>query len=84
LSRIEGATRLGLARIDHAAELQAARVEAVGYVGSRAMHEITLLSQLEGQLAQLVPSAAGRLHALGDLSALAMAEVVAETVRRVR
>jgi hypothetical protein len=43
-----------------------------------------MLSQLEVQLALLVPSAIPRLQALGDLSALAMADVMSDTVRRVK
>src|SRR5437879_3917552 len=50
LSRIEGQSRLGIARIAQQAELQAERIAAVGYVGKRAMHEVTMLSQLEVQL----------------------------------
>lgn len=84
LSRLEGRGRVELARIDQQADLQAERVAAIGYVGKRAMHEVTMLSQLEVQLSALVPSAVPRLQAVGDLTALAMAEVVSETVRRVK
>ncbi len=84
LSRIEGKSRLGIARIVAQADLQAERVAAIGYVGKRAMHEVTMLSQLEVQLSALVPSATPRLQGIGDLSALAMADVVSETVRRVK
>src|SRR3954452_1947860 len=84
LSRIEGQSRLGIARIAAQADLQAERVAAIGYVGKRAMHEVTMLSQLEVQLSALVPSATPRLQGIGDLSALAMADVVSETVRRVK
>jgi DNA-binding ferritin-like protein len=73
-----------MARINQAADLQAERVAAVGYVGKRAMHEVAMLSQLEQQLSALVPMATARLQGMGDLSALAMAEVVGETVRRVK
>lgn len=84
LSRLEGRGRLELARINQAADLQAERVAAVGYVGKRAMHEVAMLSQLEVQLSAVVPAATVRLQGLGDLTALAMAEVVSETVRRVK
>lgn len=84
LAHLEGRGRLELARIDQQAELQAERVAAIGYVGKRAMHEVTMLSQLETQLSAMVPSAVPRLQGLGDMTALAMAEVVAETVRRVK
>lgn len=84
LSRLDGHGRLELARINQAADLQAERIAAVGYVGKRAMHEVTMLSQLEVQLSALVPSAMPRLQGLGDLTALAMADVLSETVRRVK
>jgi hypothetical protein len=84
LSRLEGKGRLELATINQQADLQAERVGAVAYVGKRALHETAMLSQLEVQLAMLVPAATSRLQGLADLTALGMAEVVAETVRRVR
>lgn len=84
LARLEGRGRVELARINQQADLQAERIAAVGYVGKRAMHEVTMLSQLEVQLSALVPSAIPRLQGLGDLTALAMADVVSETVRRVK
>src|ERR1700680_1670097 len=84
LSRLDGRGRLEMARINQQADLQAERIAAVGYVGKRAMHEVAMLSQLEVQLSCLVPSAMPRLQGIGDLTALAMAEVVGETVRRVK
>jgi hypothetical protein len=77
-------TRLDIARIESAAEVQATRVDAVTYVGKRAMQDVAMLSQLEQQLAALVPMATGRLQAIGDMTSLAIAEVVADTLRRVR
>ncbi|MGH3428789.1 MAG: hypothetical protein ACRDQZ_14690 [Mycobacteriales bacterium] len=84
LARMDGQGQLALARISQQADLQAERVAAVGYVGKRALHEVAMLSQLEVQLSALVPSAMPRLQGIGDLTALAMAEVVGETVRRVK
>jgi hypothetical protein len=83
LTRIDGQTDVGLAQIESQAELQAARVRAVAYVGKRAMHEVTMISQLEQQLEALVPMATSRLVAIGDIVALSAADVVADTVRRV-
>jgi hypothetical protein len=84
LARIDSRTEVGLAEIESQAELQVGRVMAVTYVGKRAMQEVAMLSQLEGQLAALVPLATSRLQAIGDMVALEAAEVVADTVRRVR
>jgi hypothetical protein len=75
LARLDAQGRLALARISQQADLQAERV---------AMHEVAMLSQLEVQLSALVPSASPRLQGLGDLAALAMADVVSETVRRLK
>jgi hypothetical protein len=84
LSRLDAHGRVELARINQQADLQAERIAAVGYVGKRAMHEVAMLSQLEVQLCTVVPAATGRLQGMGDLAALVMADVVTETVRRVK
>jgi len=84
LARLDARTELGIAEIESQAELQAARIMAVGYVGKRAMHEVAMISQLEQQLAELVPSCAPRLRAIGDMVALAAADVVASTVWRMQ
>jgi hypothetical protein len=84
LERLEARGLVQRAAIEQQADLQVARVQAIGYVGKHAMHEVALLSQLEQQLASLIPSAAGRLQGLDDIAALAMADVLSDTVRRVR
>ena len=83
VARIEAQTEIELSEIEAQTELQAARVTAVAYVGERAMHEVAMISQLEQQLASLVPMATSRLQAIGDVVALAAAEVVVDTVRKV-
>jgi hypothetical protein len=84
LERLEARGLVQRAAIEQEADLQVVRVQAIGYVGKHAMHEVALLSQLEQQLSALVPSAAGRLQGLDDVAALAMADVLSDTVRRVR
>jgi hypothetical protein len=84
LARLDAAGQLEIARINQAADIQAERVVAVGYVGKTALREVAMLSQTEQQLAALVPMATGRLQGIADLAALSMAEVVSETTRRVR
>lgn len=79
LSRLEGQSALDTARVDYVAELQAAKVEASAQVAGRAMQAVALVTQLEQQLAQTVPLAASRLQAIGDMAALAAADVVADT-----
>ncbi len=84
LARLDGRGRLELASIEQAAHLQAARVAAIGHVGKRAMHELTLVSQLEHGLSRLAPAASDRLQALADLTAISMAEVVSQTGQQVQ
>ncbi len=84
LGALEANVRLQTARIETAAEVQAVRAGAVTYVGKQALQDVALMTQLEQQLATLVPLAAGRLQAIGDLTALAVAEVVSDTQRQVR
>lgn len=88
LARATGQLQLGanveMARIEAAAEVQAVRADAVTYVARRAMQDVAMLSQLEQQLATLVPMASGRLAAIGDIASIAIAEVVSDTLRRVR
>lgn len=79
---LDARRRYQLASVEAAADIQAMKVDAVAYVGKRAMHNVAMLSQLEGQLATLVPLATGRLQAIGDMTALAITEVVSDTLRR--
>src|SRR5438067_1223372 len=80
LSRLDARGRIELARIEQEADLQSGRVGAVGYVGKRAMYEVAMLSELEVQLSALSPAAAPRLQGIGDLTAVAIADVVTQTV----
>lgn len=83
LARAEAHTDLEVAYIGQVVDKQAACVAGVTYVGKRAMHEVAMLSQLEQQLAMLVPTSAPRLQALGDIVALGAADIVSNTVRKV-
>ncbi len=84
LGRLQAGTRLDMARIEAAAEVQSIRVDAVTYVGKRAAQNLAMLTQVEQQLAGLVPLAASRLQAIGDMTALAATEIVSDTARRIR
>jgi hypothetical protein len=84
LSRIDGRGRVELARLNQQADLQAERISAIGYVGKCAQHQAAMLTQAEVQLSAAVPSAAGRLQWLGNMTVLAMGGVVSETERRVK
>src|SRR2546430_1791201 len=80
LDNLEAGTRMEIARIEAAADVQATRADAVTHVGKRAMRDVALLTQLEQQLALMVPLAASRLQAIGDITALSLAEVVNDTL----
>ncbi len=84
LSRIDGAQQVRAARIEAEADVLATKVQAVGYVASKALQTAALVSQLEQQLAQTVPIATSRLEAIGNMAALAMNEVVADTPHLLR
>jgi hypothetical protein len=82
LSRLSQSMDLALARTSAATELELGRLDGLQQVAGRALQGVALVSQLEQQLAQLVPIAASRLQAIGDMHALASAEVVAQATRR--
>lgn len=82
LSRLAVDTGLAVAGIEAKAEVDAAVIDGIAYVGQRAMQDVALLTQLEQQLATAVPLAASRLQAIGDMTALGMADVLAGTARR--
>ena len=82
VARVQGGTNLSLVRVDGEAQVQEAIVQGVASVGASAMRSIAMVSQLEVQLGQLVPAAVSRLQAIGDITGLAMAEVVSETASR--
>ncbi|HSH61607.1 MAG TPA: hypothetical protein VK988_18555 [Acidimicrobiales bacterium] len=82
LGSLEAAVRLETAHIDAAAEVQGRRAHAIGRVARAGMHEVAIVSKVETCLATLVPLASGRLAAIGDIAALAVAEVVSDTQRQ--
>jgi primosomal protein N'' len=76
--------RLELARIEGTAEVQATRTDAIAYVARRGMQNVAAVSRIEVALVAMVPMASGRLAAIGDIAALAVADVVSDTARKVR
>lgn len=83
LSGLERSTTVGLAKIEQQAQLETAKVHAVGYVGQQAMQAVTMVSQLEAQLGQACPLAVTRLQGLADMTALSMAQTVADASRKI-
>lgn len=84
LSTVNAQARLATARIEASADVQAVRTDAIAYVARRGLQNVGMLTQIEQQLAALVPMASGRLAAIGDMAAVAIAEVVTDTARRIR
>lgn len=82
LTTLNRSTSLSLARVANETQVQEAVAIGVAQVGATAMRQIAMVSQLEVQLSQLVPAAVPRLQAIGDLTALAMAEVVSSCPTR--
>ena len=82
ISRVQASTELSVVRAAAEAHIETARLDALDHVAGRAMNGVALISQLEQQLSQVVPLAAGRLQALGDMHALATAQELANFSRR--
>jgi hypothetical protein len=82
VSRAQQGTGVALVRIDGQVAVEEAVVQGVAAIGGTAMRQIAMVSQLESQLGQLVPAAVSRLQAIGDMTALAMTDVVSDSVRR--
>lgn len=82
LDGLERSTAMGLARIEQRARIEAAKAHACGHVGQQGMQAVAMLSQMEGQLGQACPMAVTRLQGIADMSALAIAQVVADSARK--
>lgn len=82
VSGLQRSTEIGLARLEHQAQIESAKAHAVGYVGQQAMQAVTMVSQLEAQLGQACPMAVSRLQGIADMTALSIAQVVADSARK--
>jgi hypothetical protein len=84
LARMSVSTDLRVRAIENEADVQSSKMEAVGYVGKRAMFVVGSVTQAEQQLGQMFPMAATRLQAIGDMVAFAATEIVADTQMKLR
>ena len=84
LGRIEGGKVLAIAKVDAVAQVQAAQIDAITAVTQRGLQGAAFISQVEQQLAQVVPLAASRLQAIGDIGTLALAQVTMDTANKLR
>lgn len=83
IAGLERSKAVGLARIEHQAQLEAAKAHGVGYVGHQALQVVAMVSQLEVQLGQTVPAAVTRLQGVADMTALSIAQVVADAPQKI-
>lgn len=83
LARMNSRQLLRQTVIQHEADLQVERVQAIGYVGQQGMQVVAMTSQMEANLSTLVPAAVSRLQVIGDLISLEVADVISQTVRRI-
>lgn len=74
---------VALAQIEQQAQVEAAKTHAIGFVGQQAMQAVTMVSQLEAQLGQACPLAVTRLQGIADITALSVAQVVADAARKI-
>lgn len=82
LDTLDRRKTMAMAELEARAQLESARVHAIGFVGQQALQAAAMLSEMEGQLAKICPLATGRLQGLADITALAIAQVVGEAGRR--
>jgi len=82
LAHLNDQIDLAVARTNAVAAVEGAKLDNLQYLAGRAMQGVALVSQLEQQLATAVPMAHSRLQAVGDMHALASADVVASAARR--
>jgi hypothetical protein len=83
ISGLERCKAVGMARIEAQAQIESAKAHAVGYVGQQAMQAVAMVSQMEGQLGQACPIAVTRLQGIADMTALSIAQVVADSARTI-
>ena len=84
LSRLVASSELQVARLVETAHVESAKLTALDHVTQRAMQGAALVAQLEGQLAEAVPTAAFRLAQIGQAHALAMVGEVHNFSRQVQ
>jgi hypothetical protein len=82
LGRLANQVEIGSAHTNAVAELEEIKLSALRHVAGHAMQDVAMVSQLEGQLSTAVPLATSRLQALGDMHALACADILASMPRR--
>jgi len=84
LNRISDTVDVEVAATVAKTEVECSNLDGLQAISTRAMQGVAMVTQLEQQLSTAVPLAASRLQAIGDMHALASADVVASAPRRLR
>lgn len=84
LARLDAEARAMQAYVDNVSDLQAARIHGLAFVGTTGLHAVAWVSEAEQQLCRIVPEAAERLTTIANVTALGVAELVAETPRELK
>lgn len=84
LDCVNRSTSLAIAHIQAREDIQAAAVEALVSVTQRGLQGVAFISQVEQQLAQVVPVAAPRLQGIADIGALGISQVIMQSANKLR
>ena len=84
LTRINSGCNIATARTEAAGEVQVAKIDVMSGVTQRGLQGVAFLTQVEQQLAQVVPLAASRLQAIADIGTLGLTEIVMDTANDLR
>jgi hypothetical protein len=84
IARVQSQGLVRAAASDVEAVLSQVKLGAAASIGRSAQHEVALLTSMELELAKLVPEAAGRIDAIASITAIQMAEIVADSLIRLR
>ncbi len=84
LANVGDHTSVAIARVEACADIQATKIDTMSAVTQRGLQGAAFISQVEQQLAQVVPMSASRLQAIGDIGTLGLAQVVMDTATKLR
>lgn len=84
LDRVDRETDIELAIIQQQVETQVAKVDGALRVAGKAAQGVTVLSQIEQQLADTVPTATSRVAFVVDRTVLEVGEMVTDACYRLR
>lgn len=84
LEQLSVATELRIAAVDAAADVQAAKLDAIASTGNGAMQRAALVNMAQQQLAMACPAAAGDLDFIKTITVMQLGQVVADTQQTLR